>query len=241
MALYAIADLHLSLGEEKPMDIFRGWTNYIDRLTRNWTALVQPADTVVVAGDVSWAMSLDGARTDSAFLDRLPGRKLLLKGNHDYWWNTRRKMDAFLAEQGFDSIRILHNSAERYGPWALCGSRGWFFDAEADARGRPAASVDRRRTCAGRGAAGVPALPARHRCGALRRDDGRAAPQRDHPVLVRPSARAVDPAGGAGRRGRHRIPAGVVRCGRLHTGANRVKIRDFQEKSKLFQKLRRKG
>ena len=159
MALYAIADLHLSLGEEKPMDIFRGWTNYIDRLTRNWTALVQPADTVVVAGDVSWAMSLDGARTDFAFLDRLPGRKLLLKGNHDYWWNTRRKMDAFLAEQGFDSIRILHNSAERYGPWALCGSRGWFFDAEADADkkvllrevGRLQASID-----AGRALGGAP-------------------------------------------------------------------------------------
>ena len=157
MALYAIADLHLSLGEEKPMDIFRGWTNYIDRLTRNWTALVQPADTVVVAGDVSWAMSLDGARTDFAFLDRLPGRKLLLKGNHDYWWNTRRKMDAFLAEQGFDSIRILHNSAERYGPWALCGSRGWFFDAEADADkkvllrevGRLQASIDAGRALGG--------------------------------------------------------------------------------------------
>ena len=157
MALYAIADLHLSLGEEKPMDIFRGWTNYIDRLTRNWTALVQPADTVVVAGDVSWAMSLDGARTDFAFLDRLPGRKLLLKGNHDYWWNTRRKMDAFLAEQGFDSIRILHNSAERYGPWALCGSRGWFFDDEADADkkvllrevGRLQASIDAGRALGG--------------------------------------------------------------------------------------------
>ena len=157
MALYAIADLHLSLGEEKPMDIFRGWTNYIDRLTRNWTALVQPADTVVVAGDVSWAMSLDGARTDFAFLDRLPGRKLLLKGNHDYWWNTRRKMDAFLAEQGFDSIRILHNSAERYGSWALCGSRGWFFDAEADADkkvllrevGRLQASIDAGRALGG--------------------------------------------------------------------------------------------
>lgn len=157
MALYAIADLHLSLGEEKPMDIFRGWTNYIDRLTRNWTALVQPADTVVVAGDVSWAMSLDGARTDFTFLDRLPGRKLLLKGNHDYWWNTRRKMDAFLEEQGFDSIRILHNSAERYGPWALCGSRGWFFDAEADADkkvllrevGRLQASIDAGRALGG--------------------------------------------------------------------------------------------
>ena len=157
MALYAIADLHLSLGEEKPMDIFRGWTNYIDRLTRNWTALVQPADTVVVAGDVSWAMSLDGARTDFAFLDRLPGHKLLLKGNHDYWWNTRRKMDAFLAEQGFDSIRILHNSAERYGQWALCGSRGWFFDAEADADkkvllrevGRLQASIDAGRALGG--------------------------------------------------------------------------------------------
>lgn len=159
MALYAIADLHLSLGEEKPMDIFRGWTNYIDRLTRNWTALVQPEDTVVVAGDVSWAMSLAGARTDFAFLDRLPGRKLLLKGNHDYWWNTRRKMDAFLQAHGFDTIRILHNSAEMYGSWALCGSRGWFFDAEPDSDkkvllrevGRLQASID-----AGRAQGGTP-------------------------------------------------------------------------------------
>lgn len=132
MALFAIADLHLSLGEEKPMDIFRGWDDYVTRLAKNWRALVTPEDTVVVAGDISWAMKLSDCRTDFAFLHDLPGRKLLLKGNHDYWWTTRRKMEAFLQEEGFDSIGIIHNSAEAYGDYALCGTRGWFFDAEPD-------------------------------------------------------------------------------------------------------------
>ena len=88
MALFAITDLHLSLGEEKPMDIFRGWDDYVTRLAKNWRALVTPEDTVVVAGDTSWAMKLSDCRTDLAFLHDLPGRKLLLKGNHDYWWTT---------------------------------------------------------------------------------------------------------------------------------------------------------
>lgn len=132
MALYAIADLHLSLGEEKPMDVFRGWDRYHERLEQNWRTLVHPEDTVVVAGDISWAMSLAESRTDFAFLNGLPGQKLLLKGNHDYWWGTRKKMDAFFADCGFDTIRIIHNSAERYESTALCGTRGWFFDAEPD-------------------------------------------------------------------------------------------------------------
>lgn len=132
MALYAIADLHLSLGEEKPMDIFRGWDDYVARLEKNWRALVTLEDTVVVAGDVSWAMKLSDCKTDFAFLNALPGRKLLLKGNHDYWWTTRKKMEAYLEQEGFNSIGIIHNSAEVCGEYALCGTRGWFFDAEPD-------------------------------------------------------------------------------------------------------------
>lgn len=134
MALFAIADLHLSLGSDKPMDVFRGWEDYVPRLEENWRRVVKETDTVVIAGDVSWAMSLPEATTDFAFLHHLPGRKLLLKGNHDYWWTTRRKMDAFLAENGFDDMRIVHNDAcvvdDRF---AVCGTRGWFYDAEGEA------------------------------------------------------------------------------------------------------------
>lgn len=133
MALFAIADLHLSLGTNKPMDVFPGWNNYVERLENNWRKLISGDDTVVIAGDISWAMSLEQTIKDFAFLQSLPGRKLLLKGNHDYWWTTRRKMDAFLESNGFDSLGIVHNSAEVAGDFAVCGTRGWFYDAEADA------------------------------------------------------------------------------------------------------------
>lgn len=134
MALYAIGDTHLSLSVNKPMTVFSGWDNYVERLEQNWRGLVAPEDTVVIPGDVSWGMSLEQAKADFAFLQRLPGRKLLLKGNHDYWWCTRRKMDAFLAENGFDTLRIVHNDAVPVdGRVAVCGTRGWFFDAEQDA------------------------------------------------------------------------------------------------------------
>lgn len=134
MALYAIGDLHLSFGTDKPMDDFRGWDHYVERLERNWRALVESEDTVVIVGDISWGMSLSEAAADFAFLQSLPGRKLLLKGNHDYWWATRRKMDQFLQDHGFDSLRILHNDAAAVDDtWAVCGTRGWFYDAEADA------------------------------------------------------------------------------------------------------------
>jgi predicted phosphohydrolase len=132
MSLFAIADLHLSLGTNKPMDDFPGWRDYVSRLEQNWRALVAPEDTVVIAGDISWGMTLEQARTDFAFLESLPGKKLLLKGNHDYWWSTRRKMDQFIDEAGFTSLTIIHNTAEAVGEFAVCGTRGWFYDAEAD-------------------------------------------------------------------------------------------------------------
>lgn len=129
MALYAIADTHLSLSTHKPMDIFRGWTDHMERLESNWRKLVTPEDTVVIAGDISWGMSLNEALADFTFLHQLPGRKLIFKGNHDYWWCTRRKMDAFLEEKGLDSLTIVHNDAvEVDGRYAVCGSRGWFYD-----------------------------------------------------------------------------------------------------------------
>ena len=130
MALYVIADLHLSLGADKPMDVFPGWKDYVQRLEKNWTALVKPEDTVVVAGDISWAMRLEDAAADFAFLNGLPGEKLLLKGNHDYWWSTRSKIDAFFQEQGFSTLHILHNCAYRVGDVAVCGTRGWLYNSE---------------------------------------------------------------------------------------------------------------
>ena len=132
MALYALGDTHLSLGTDKPMDVFGGgWTGYVDKL-REGFAQVAPEDTVVVCGDISWGMSLEQARADFAFLDALPGRKILLKGNHDYWWNTAAKMHAFFAENGFTTLHLLHNNCQLYGEYALCGTRGWFYEETGD-------------------------------------------------------------------------------------------------------------
>lgn len=91
MALYAIGDTHLSLSVDKPMDIFGGsWSGYVEKLREGFEE-VSAEDTVVLCGDLSWGMSLTQAREDFAFLDALPGKKLLMKGNHDYWWTTGRK------------------------------------------------------------------------------------------------------------------------------------------------------
>lgn len=129
MALFVIADTHLSLSVDKPMDIFGGWHNYMERLEQNWRALVSEEDTVVIPGDVSWGMSLEQARADFAFLDRLPGKqKILLKGNHDYWWTTRAKMERFLEQEGFFTLRILNNDSVRAEGVSLCGTRGWLFE-----------------------------------------------------------------------------------------------------------------
>lgn len=128
MALYAIGDTHLSLGSDKPMDVFGGdWNGYVDKLTEGFSA-VAPEDTVVLCGDLSWGMSLAEAERDFAYLDALPGRKLLLKGNHDYWWTTASKMRAFFAVHGFHTLNILHNNCFFYGDKALCGTRGWFYE-----------------------------------------------------------------------------------------------------------------
>lgn len=132
MSLFAIADLHLPLSVDKPMDIFEGWDNYVERLEHNWRNIVTEKDCVVVAGDISWAMNLQQTKADFSFLHNLPGKKILLKGNHDYWWSTRRKMEEFFSLCGFDTLSLLHNNAEVVGDFAVCGTRGWFFDAEQD-------------------------------------------------------------------------------------------------------------
>lgn len=128
MAIFVIGDLHLSLGGAKPMDVFPGWQGYVQRLEENWRRLVGPGDTVVVAGDISWAMKLEDTAADFAFLESLPGQKLLLKGNHDYWWTTARKMETWFAGQGFFSLKLLHNNSYTVEGKALCGTRSWMFE-----------------------------------------------------------------------------------------------------------------
>jgi len=131
MSIFAIGDTHLSLCSDKPMDIFKGWSDYTKRLHKNWCAIINENDTVVIPGDISWAMDLEGAKKDFEFLNELPGKKVLLKGNHDYWWATMKKMDEFLNENQFKSIQILFNNTIEIGDFAICGTRGWFFDDDA--------------------------------------------------------------------------------------------------------------
>lgn len=126
MALYTIADLHLPLGIDKPMDIFgKAWENYVERLADNWQSSVKADDLVVLPGDFSWATYLEQSERDFDFLHRLNGRKILLKGNHDYWWTTMNKLRAFTAAHGYDDIDFLHNNSFTYNGIALCGTRGW--------------------------------------------------------------------------------------------------------------------
>lgn len=128
MALYVIGDLHLSLATEKPMDIFSGWENYVEKLKNNWCSKITAQDTVVVAGDISWAMSLEESLTDMRFLNELPGKKVILKGNHDYWWTTATKMERFFSEHCLDTLAILHNNCIAAEGAILCGTRGWMFE-----------------------------------------------------------------------------------------------------------------
>lgn len=132
MALYAIGDLHLSLGTNKPMDVFGPkWANYVERIRENFSKL-NDDDVIVIAGDISWGMSLEQSLPDFQFIDALPGRKILLKGNHDYWWGTASKMKKFFAEHDITTLDILYNNAFFYGGHAICGTRGWFYE---EARG----------------------------------------------------------------------------------------------------------
>lgn len=135
MALYAISDLHLSTDDStnKSMEVFgKKWLGYTERLKQNWNAVVSPEDTVVIPGDVSWATTLSEAERDFDFLDSLPGKKILGKGNHDYWWATASKHEAFLQKNGFHSISFLHNNAIRVGDLTVAGTRGWFQEDDRE-------------------------------------------------------------------------------------------------------------
>lgn len=124
--LYTIGDLHLSLGCDKPMDIFSGWSNYLERLEANWNSLVTDEDTVVLLGDHSWALRLEDSYKDMEFIhSRLRGKKILVKGNHDLWWSTMSKLNKFIQSNGFASIQFLFNNAFLVEGVAICGTRGW--------------------------------------------------------------------------------------------------------------------
>lgn len=128
MSLFVMADLHLSLSADKPMDVFGGWKDYMQKIEENWQKKIKPEDTVVIPGDISWAMSLEQSRKDMEFINNLNGRKIIMKGNHDYWWNTKNKMDNFFARNGFLTLNILHNNYYEYDGIGICGSRGWIND-----------------------------------------------------------------------------------------------------------------
>ena len=130
MALYAIGDLHLCLGAPKPMDVFGGaWVGYMDKLKEGLSKITE-ADTTVLLGDLSWALGMDQATADFAWINEIPGRKIILKGNHDYWWSTAAKFYKFCEEKGFSNQFILNNNHFEYDGWAICGTRGWFFEEE---------------------------------------------------------------------------------------------------------------
>ncbi|MGM9631480.1 MAG: metallophosphoesterase [Eubacteriales bacterium] len=131
MSLYVISDLHLSTNEttDKSMEKFGPrWRDYHEKLEKNFRAVVTDSDTVIIPGDISWAMTLEEAKSDFKFLDSLPGQKIIGKGNHDFWWSTASKIYAFFEENEITSIKLLHNNAYLFENCIVCGSRGWFYD-----------------------------------------------------------------------------------------------------------------
>lgn len=135
MSIFAIADLHLALGKDKPMDIFGGrWSNYMEKLKNNWQSIIEENDSVIIPGDISWATYLDNAFPDFEFIEALPGRKIISKGNHDYWWTTASKLNKYLEANNFRTISFMHNNAFTIEGKAICGTRGWKCPGEDDFR-----------------------------------------------------------------------------------------------------------
>ena len=127
--IYTIADTHLSLTTEKPMDIFGPrWANHAEKLKSNWLSMVDACDTVIIPGDISWGISLEEAKEDLLFLDKLPGKKIIGKGNHDYWWTTVNKMNLFFEREGISTISFLYNNAYIVENKIICGTRGWMSE-----------------------------------------------------------------------------------------------------------------
>ena len=130
MSLYVFSDPHLSLGTDKPMGVFSGWDDYENRIRKSWTRLVGPEDSVMIPGDISWAMKIEEALPDLKFLDSLPGHKYMFKGNHDFWYPTKSKLNAFLEQEKITTITTLYHEAVLVEGKALCGTRSWFYDED---------------------------------------------------------------------------------------------------------------
>jgi predicted phosphohydrolase len=126
MAIYIIGDLHLSFGTDKPMDIFgKNWENHAQKIKENWINKLNNEDTVIIPGDFSWATYLNETYNDFKFLNELPGKKILLKGNHDYWWTTIKSMNKYLKENNFENIYFLFNNSYLIEDKIIVGTRGW--------------------------------------------------------------------------------------------------------------------
>ncbi|MEI6602770.1 MAG: metallophosphoesterase [Clostridia bacterium] len=131
MAIFAISDLHLAFGVEKPMDVFGyRWQNYMERIEQHWRATVTPADTVLIPGDISWAISFAELEKDIQFIESLPGQKIISKGNHDYWWETTSKLNKYIAATDLRTIRFQYNNAFVVEDRIICGTRGWRAPSE---------------------------------------------------------------------------------------------------------------
>ena len=130
-SLFSIADLHLATDPsitDKSMDMFGGaWVNHAERLREIWLRIIEPGDVVFIPGDISWALKLEEAKADLAWLDALPGTKVLLRGNHDLWWSSMKKMRGL-----FDSVKFIRNDSLEFEDYVLCGSRGWICPGEPD-------------------------------------------------------------------------------------------------------------
>lgn len=133
MAIYTIGDLHLSFETNKPMDIFgANWEKHEEKIKRDWQEKVKEDDLVVLPGDFSWAMYLDETEKDFEFINNLPGKKILLKGNHDYWWSTVTSMRKYIKEKGFENIDFLYNNSYEFDNKIIVGTRGWILSEEQE-------------------------------------------------------------------------------------------------------------
>ena len=133
MAIFAIADLHLSFNEDKPMNIFgEKWQNHEEKIKQDWIEKVTEKDTVLLPGDFSWSMYLKDTKADFEYLNKLPGRKILLKGNHDYWWSTLNKMQKYVEENNFKNIDFLYNNSYEVEDNIIAGTRGWVQSNEEE-------------------------------------------------------------------------------------------------------------
>ena len=139
MSVFVMSDLHLSTeNPSKAMDVFGNrWKDYQSKIDKNWRKIVTNNDTVIIPGDISWGSSLQDAIPDLRFLDSLPGKKIISKGNHDFWWSTASKLNALFKDQNFDSLSILNNNALVAEDYIITGTRGWFSDPSSQITAQP--------------------------------------------------------------------------------------------------------